>query len=133
MAIKHSMRYGLSLLLLHMLTAITVYATVVPAAVSLALILLVMLNLFYYLARDVFISLSDSWREISLDQGGVSVTIRNGSDFYAQVANTTFISPYFVVLRVRLAGHRMLVSRVIFSDALSLDEFRELCVCLKFT
>jgi len=132
MAIKPSPRFALTLLFLHTATAITVYVTAVPTAARLAAILLVSLSLFYYLARDVFLFLPGSWQGISLDQSGVSVAIRDGSSFFAQVANMTFISPYFVVLRVRLAGHRLLVSRVIFSDALSADEFRELCIRLKF-
>jgi hypothetical protein len=132
MAIKPSPRFVLLLLFLHMAAAITVYATAVPPAVRLVTILLIALSLFYYLTRDVFLFLSDSWCEISLDQSGVSIVTRDGSNILAQVTKTTIVSPYCVVLRVRLSGHRRLVSRIIFPDGLGAGEFRELCVCLKF-
>ena len=132
MAIKPSPRFVLLLLFLHMAAAITVYATAVPPAVRLAMILLIALSLIYYLARDVFLLLSDSWCEISLAQNDVSIVVRDGSSFIAQVKNTTIVSPYCVVLHVRVEGHRQLVSRIIFPDGLGVGEFRELCVRLKF-
>ena len=130
--VKSSLRFAVSLLLLHMIAAIVVYATAMPLSAKLAILLLISLSLFYYLARDVLLLFPDSWREISLDQEGVSVTVRDGSRFLGQVANQTVVSPYLIVLCVRLEGHRLLVCRVIFPDALNPGEFRELCVHLKF-
>lgn len=132
MVIKSSPRFALLLLLLHMVTAITVYVTAEPAVAKVAAILLIMLSLVYYLARDVLLILPASWREISLGQSGVSVIHRDGSSFFAQIAHTTIVSPYCILLRAKLAGHRLLVSRIIFPDALNENEFRELCVRLKF-
>jgi hypothetical protein len=132
MAIKASLRLALLLLFLHMIAAIIVYATAAPPAIRWVIILLIALSLIYYLARDVFLFLPDSWSEISLDQSGVSVVARDGSSFLARVTDTTVVSPCCIVLRGKLDGHRWLVSRVIFPDALSAGEFRELCVRLKF-
>jgi hypothetical protein len=133
MAIKPSRRFASLLLFLHTAAAITVYATALPPAVRLAVILLIALSLFYYLSRDVFLLLPDSWREISFDQGSVSIVSRGGSSLLAQVKNTTIVSPYCIVFRVRVEENRLLHSRVIFPDALCAGEFRELCVRLKFT
>lgn len=130
--VKPSLRFAVSLLLLHMIVATVVYATAMPLPVKLVLLLLISLSLFYYLARDFLLLFPDSWCEISLDQNGVSVIVRDGSSFLGQVANKTFVSPYFVVLCVKLEGHRLLVSRVIFPDAMSTGAFREFCVHLKF-
>jgi hypothetical protein len=130
--LKPSLRFAVSLLLLHMVVATVVYATAMPLPIKLVVLLLIALSLFYYLARDVLLLFPDSWREISLDQNGVSVIARDGSSFLGQVANQTVVSPYFVVLCVRLEGHRLLVSRVIFPDAMSTGAFREFCVHLKF-
>ena len=130
--VKSSLRFAVLLLVLHMITATVVYATAMPLPVKLVMLLLISLSLFYYLARDVLLLFPDSWREISLDQNGVSVIARDGSSFLGQVANKTVVSPYFVVLCVRLEGHRLLVSRVIFPDAMSTGAFREFCVHLKF-
>jgi hypothetical protein len=130
--VKSSLRFAVLLLVLHMIAATVVYATAMPLLVKLVMLLLISLSLFYYLARDVLLLFPDSWREISLDQNGVSVIARDGSSFLGQVANKTVVSPYFVVLCVRLEGHRLLVSRVIFPDAMSTGAFREFCVHLKF-
>jgi hypothetical protein len=115
-----------------MIAGIMVYAAVAPLAVRLAMIPLVGLSLFYYLARDVFLSLSGSWCEISLGNNGATVVAKNGRSFIAQISNTTIVSPCCIVLRIRPDGQHLLVSRVILPDALSAGEFRELRVCLKF-
>lgn len=94
--------------------------------------MLILLSLSYYLARDAFLIFPDSWREISLDQSGVSVITRNGSKLMGWVAGKTIVSPYFVLLRVRSEGRYRPVSRVIFPDAMGGDAFRELRVRLKF-
>ena len=58
---------------------------------------------------------------------------RDGSGFSGRIAGNTTVSPHFAVLRIRLEGHRLPVSRAIFPDALEAGEFRELCVHLRFT
>jgi hypothetical protein len=130
--VKPSLRFVVLLILLHVIVTIVVCVTAMPLPVKLVMSLLIFLSLFYYLARDVLLLLPHSWRGISLNQNSVTVIARDGSSLLGQVANNTVVSPYFVVLRVRLEGHRLLVSRVIFPDALSADEFRELCVRLRF-
>lgn len=116
-----------------MIATAAVYATVMPLPVKLVILLPIAVSLIYYLARDVLLLLPGSWREISLSPDGVSVIARDGSGFFGQVSTNTVVSPYFVVLCVRLEGHRLLVSRVIFPDTLNPDVFRELCVRLKFS
>jgi toxin CptA len=133
MAIKPSTRFALWLLCLHTMGALVVYATAMPLAVRAAMIALFAASLLYHLSRDVFLLRQDSWRDVSLDRGFVQVIVRDGSSFRAQVADTTIVSPHLIVLRVKLDGFRSLVSRVIFPDALDADEFRQLCVDLKFT
>lgn len=133
MTVKFSLRFCLLLLFMHMAAAIAVYATAVPFAFKLTAMLLVLFSLFYYLARDVFISFSVSWHEIVLEQDSVQVTVRDGSGFNGQVTNTTIVSPYFVVFRVGQGRRHLLASRAIFPDSLSPGEFRELCVGLKFS
>lgn len=130
--VKPSLRFAASLLVLHMMAAAVVYATALPWAAKLAMLMLIILSLAYYLARDVLQLLRDSWRDISLDQKDVSVITRDGSVFIGEVANKTFVSPYFVVLCVKPEGRRLPVSRVIFPDAMRAGAFRELCVHLRF-
>ena len=131
-SVKPSLRFAVLLLLLHMLTTAVVYVTAMPWSARLAVLMLVILSLIYYLARDVLLLLGDSWREISLDQKDVSVVTRDGTSFLGQVANNSFVSPYIVVLCVKLEGRHLPVCRVIFPDAISAGAFRELCIYLKF-
>ena len=129
--VKPSLRFAVSLLLLHMMAAAVMYATAISWPAKLAMFMLIILSLTYYLARDVLLSLRDSWLDISLDQKDVSVVTRDGTSLLGQVANKTFVSPYFVVLCVKPEG-RQLVSRVVFPDAMDTGAYRELCVHLKF-
>lgn len=132
MAIKSSPHLALLLLLSHALVATVVYATMLPPAARLALLVPILLSLIYYLARDALLLFPDSWREISFDQDRVSVVTRDGTGFSGEIANGTVVSPYFAVLRIRPEGHRLPVFRTIFPDALGTGAFRELCVRLRF-
>jgi hypothetical protein len=131
-AVKPSLRFAVSLLLLHLAATVVVYATAMPLPAKLALFMLIFLGLSYYLARDVLLLLPDSWREISLDHEGVSIVARDGNRLLGRVAHKTVVSPYLVLLCVKLEGHRLLVCRVLFPDALGTGAFRELCVYLRF-
>jgi uncharacterized membrane protein YedE/YeeE len=130
--VKPSLRFAMLLLLFHLVVAAVVCVTAMPLVLRLAMLLLIALSLFYYLARDALLLFRNSWCDISFAQGCVYVVARDGSSFAGQVANETTVSPYFVVLRIRLEGHRMPVSRVIFPDAMNAGAFRELCIHLKF-
>ena len=127
-----SLRFALSLLVLHMMAAAIVIVTAMLWQAKLVVLMLVILSLAYYLARDVLLQLPDSWRDISLDQKDVSVVTRGGTVLMGRVANQTFVSPYFVVLCVKPDGRRLPVSRVIFPDAISAAAFRELCIYLRY-
>ena len=132
MAIKFSGRFFVLLLALHILVVAVVYVTALPLGARSAILLMILLSLFYYLVRDVFLLLPDSWCEISLDQGGVAVVTRDGSKLFGQFVDETTASSYLVVLRVKLEGRHLPASRVIFPDALGAGAFREFCVRLRF-
>ena len=132
MAIKPSPHFAMFLLLVHTIAAVVVYAAAMPILARCAIILLIVLSLIYYLARDVLLLLPDSWRELALNQNTVSVLYKNGSSLLGQLANKTIVSPFFVVLRVKSDSHLLPISRVIFPDALGRGEFRDLCIRLKF-
>jgi toxin CptA len=131
--IKPSPCFAVLLSLSHTIAAISVYVAAMPFEARLAIILLILLSLFYYMARDVLLLLPGSWCKIALNQNTVSVVSREGSNFIGQVANKTIANPYFVVLRIRSDSYRFPVSRAIFLDALGSGEFRDLCVRLKFS
>jgi hypothetical protein len=131
MAINPSPRLAMLLLLFHALVASVVYVTVMPLVAKLAIFMLVFLSLLYYLARDALLLLPDSWCEVSVNQGKVSVVTRRGSVFSGQIVSKTTVSPYFTVMHVRLEGFRLSASQTILPDALSNGEFRNLCWSLK--
>lgn len=132
MAIKPSVRFATALLASHALAAFSVYMTAMPWAAKLAAFLLIVPSLLYHLAHDAFLIFPGSWREISLAQNSVSVVARDGSRLLGRVAGRTFVSPYFVVLRIRHEGRYRPFSRVIFPDAMDANAFRELRMRLKF-
>lgn len=117
----------------HAMAALVVYATFLSLAIKLAMLISILLSLFFYLTREVLLLFPDSWREISFDQGSVSVVTRGGRGFSGQVSSKTTTSPYFAVLHVRLEGRRLPVTRTIFPDSLDTGEFRDLCVRLRFS
>jgi hypothetical protein len=133
MAIKPSRIFAALLLFMHTTAAASVYLTAIPLPVKLALFLLITFSLVFHLARDVLLLLPDSWCDVSHATGGLSITTRDGKDFYGQLKNKIMVSPYFIVLRVRVEGRRLPVSRVIFPDAMEAGGYRKLCVQLKFT
>lgn len=133
MTINPSSRLALLLLLFHAIAAIVVFETMMPLAGILAMHILILLSMFYYLARDVLLLFPNSWRKLSFDQDRVSVVTSGGLGFSGKIACKTTVSPYFAVLRIRLEGRRLPVLRVIFPDALDAGSFRGLCVHLKFS
>lgn len=133
MAIKPSLRFALLLILLHMMAASVILASLMPMLDMLAMLILILISLFYHLARDALLLFPDSWSRISFNQGHLSIATRNGLCFSAGLTNKATVSPYFALLCVRREGRGLPVSRAIFPDALGDGEFRELCVLLKFS
>lgn len=131
MAIHPSPRFAVFLLLSHLFAAVAVSVAVIPMPLKVAAFLLLLLSLLYHLARDALLLRSNSWRELSVKQKEVSVICRDDSALVGKVAEGTFVSPHFVLLRISLDGRRRAVSRVIFPDALEHDIFRDLCVRLR--
>ena len=132
MAIKPSPTFAVLLLSLHAAAAILVYITDIPLSAAIALLFLIASSLIYHVARDVLLSLPNSWREFRIEAGGLTVVSRDGSISCGQLKNRTVVSPYFIVLRVSLAGKYLGSSRVICPDTLEPGLFRELCVQLKY-
>jgi hypothetical protein len=117
----------------HAMAALVVFETVLPLALAAAVFISILLSLSFYLAREFLLLSPDSWQEISLDRGSVSVVTRAGQGFSGQVSSKTTVSPYFVVLSVLPEGRRLPVTRTILPDSLGTGEFRELCVRLRFS
>jgi hypothetical protein len=133
MAIKPSPRLALLLLLSHAAAGTVACLTTIPTPARLALLVAILLSLFYYLARDALLLLPGSWRKISLEQDSVSVTTRDGTTFSGKITGRTAVTPGFAVLRIRTEGCCLRASRAIFPDMLGTDEFRELRVRLRFS
>lgn len=130
--IKPSRYFALLLLALHSLTLCSVWLTNLAVLPQLGLSLLVLLSLLYHLNRHVLLLGKQSWRAFSLDKLRVAVMTRGGEELLGSVLNQTVVTPYFVLLRVKLEEHRVPVSQIICCDALQTDAFRELRVRLRF-
>jgi len=114
------------------MAAVLVSFTAMTLGTKSIMLLLIILSLIYHLAREVLFLLPESWRQFSLTQEGLTFITKDGSKFQGRIAHGTFISPYFVVLRIKLEGDYQLKSKVLFPDSLGLDAFRRVCVLLKF-
>lgn len=130
--VERSPCFAALLLALHLLAATVLCATAMPLPFKLVGILLILLSLIYYIARDVLLLFPDSWHAFAFQQKCANIITMDGSAFSGQIASKTFVSAYFVVLCVRLEGRIFLSSRVLFPDALKAGKFREICVWLKF-
>lgn len=127
-------RYFASLLLtLHLGSVLVAYLSNIPSLVKWALFALTATSLFYYWMRDVSLRLPFSWREISLNGQDVTVLTQANSKLTGMLSGSSLVFSYFVVLQVKLGDHYFSTSRVIFRDALNLETFRQLCVCLKYS
>ncbi|OGS99386.1 MAG: hypothetical protein A3F73_00770 [Gallionellales bacterium RIFCSPLOWO2_12_FULL_59_22] len=132
MAVKPSPRLAMLLLLSHALAATVAALTAMPLTAMLAIFILILLSLLYYLARDVLLLFPGSWQEVLLDRGGISIIARDGSKFSGRATARTFANPCFAVLHIMPEGCHRSVSRVIFPDAVGKGAFRELNVHLRF-
>jgi len=132
MAIKPSRIFAALLLFTHAAAALATYLAAVPLTVRLAVFLLIGSSLIYHVARDALLLLPDSWGDVTHAAGGLSIATREGKVFFGRLENRIMVSPYFIVLRVKIEGRHLPVSRVIFPDAMEAGEFRKLCVQLKY-
>lgn len=133
MALKPSPSLAVLLLVVHLAAAGATLLAALSLMHKAALLLLISLSFGYGLARDALLLLPHSWRELSLDSEGVSVVRRDGSSFTGTVVGGSTVLPYFIALGIRSEPRRLPVFRVLFPDAMGEDEFRELCVRLRFS
>ncbi|MBK9160593.1 MAG: hypothetical protein IPM27_03330 [Nitrosomonadales bacterium] len=133
MVINPSPRLTILLLLSHTVATIFLYVTVMPTITKLAILFLILLSLVHYLRRDVLLRDANSWCEILLEQGEVSIVHRDGSGSHGRIGRQTVVNPYFVILFVGQPGYRPPVARIILPDMIGASAFREMRVRLKFT
>lgn len=131
MAIHPSPRFVFLLLFSHSLAAAVASSIVLSFPIKVVISLLVLVSLFWHLARDALLLLPNSWCELSLNQGELSIVRRDATVLVGKVSGGSVVCPYFVLLHIRQEGKRWSLSRVIFPDALERDVFRDLCVRLR--
>ena len=132
MPIKTSVHYSVLLLLLHLMSTIAVLLTDMPVLARLVLLLIILTSLVYYQIRDIFRLLPYSWCVIAFEHDGIAVVARDGSKLIGRVMHNSVICSSLILLRIKIEGRHFPVSRVIFSDALEADAYREFCIRLKY-
>lgn len=130
--IKPSRYFALLLLALHVTCALVLNVTNIQMTFSLMIFLLISVSLSYYWVRDIRLGFPDSWREIVLNKNGITVVVRDGSSLAGQLENKITVFSCFVILPVKLDGRYLTAYRVIFRDSLHSEDFRQLCVYLRF-
>ena len=131
--IGRSTRLALLLIVMHILCATLLCATALPVVITAALLVLVLISLAYYLARDAWCLTPQSWMALSFEQDKVVFRIQSGDRFAGEIEKTSVITPWCVLLRIKLADRFFPVSRLILPDALDHRVFRELCIRLGFS
>jgi len=133
MVIKFSRKLTAVIVILHLVASAMVLMTDLPLWTRSILLLMILLSLIYHLVRDVLFLLPDSWREFSLDQEGLNIVTKDGTRLQGRIASDSVVSPYFILLRVKLEGEFLLRSKVLFPDSLEPDAFRRTCVILRYS
>lgn len=129
--IRPSARLATALVLTHILAAIAVFATVMPRSARVLALGLILLSLSFYLARDIFLILPGSWREVLVATDGVSVLLRSGFRLTGRVAAGTVITPLFIILGIHPEGRHLPLFRIMLPHPEDGDQFRRLSVRLR--
>ncbi len=98
-----------------------------------ALTVLVVLNLFYLLLRNAWLSLPASCVGLLPDAPGKVILLRrDGARQPCQILRDSTVTPHLTVLSVRPEGARLARSVVILPDSMDPESFRRLRIWLKW-
>ena len=123
---------AISLLLAHSAALLAIYAIPLPGWAKIALTLLLLANLLFYLRRDAQLSAPSSVITLTLDGDDLMLTARNGKCWVARLLSTSMVTPVLTVLNSSSPGAIFARPIIIFPDSLDAESFRQLRVWLKW-
>ena len=132
-AIAPSPSLAALLAIVHLVAGACVLA-VVPAWWAVAILTgPLCISLVLHLRRDALRLSGDAVIEVTLrEHGRCELLTRGGAVLEGTVAGSSFVSPWFTVVNVRLEGGRRLRSVVVMPDCAAAEERRRLRVWLRY-
>lgn len=103
-----------------------------PMWSKLALAVLLLSSLLYYLRRDAWLRLPASCIGLVLEEDRAMLLRRDGVRLPCEILNDSLVMPYLTILNVLPQGARFARSVVILPDSLEAESFRQLRVWLKW-
>lgn len=86
----------------------------------------------YYAQRDARLRLQDSWSALRLTNEYIVLSNRRGDEFAGTLLRSSVVTPYLVVLRVKLTAGGGNANVVLLPDSMDTESWRRLCVVLKW-
>lgn len=120
------------LLLAHSAALLAIYEIPLPGWAKIALTLLLLASLFFYLRRDAQLRAPSSVISLTLDGEDIMLTARNGERWVAHLLSSSMVSPVLTVLNSSSLGAIFARTIIIFPDSLDAESFRQLRVWLKW-
>lgn len=124
--------YTAILFSVYILTILIVLLLPIMALAKVAIAVLLLSALFYYLRRDAWLLSSSSYVAIRLEGSVITLITRDHSELIGTVSRDSVVTPALTVVNVELAEKGLSLSVVIFPDSLEKQRNRELRVLLKW-
>lgn len=124
--IGSSRTYLVLLSFAHCLAFISIWLTGLPFWARAGISVLILLNLLHHLQ----LYSKQIWRAVTLEGRHVFIQLQDGNLVHGDLTAQTVITPYCVVLSVKIAGNTL--RQVVFQDAMPADDFRQLRVRLNY-
>lgn len=103
-----------------------------PLWAGLALALLLLCSLLYYLLRDAWLGLPTSCIGLIQEGEGAVLLRRDGTRLSCAILQDSLVMPYLTVLNVLPPESRFARSVVILADSMEAESFRQLRVWLRW-
>ena len=103
-----------------------------PLWAQVALTMLLLTSLLFYLRRDAWLSAPSSAIALLLEGDSVVLTTRSGDLWPGQLLRDSLATPWLTILNVLPQGAHFARSVIILPDSLDAESFRQLQVWLKW-
>ena len=137
MQLNYKLRPSRSLALLFFLlcvaSLVSIWLLPLPAAVLLAITLVMMGWTGYWLLLDANLRMGHSCVTFRLEgQEEIVLVLRSGRHMHGRISSDSLVTPYLVILNVVLKERRGRRSLLVLPDSMSKESFRRLRVSLKW-
>ena len=86
----------------------------------------------YFVLSNARLAFANSWVELILEEDRISLFNRKGEEKTGILLRNSLVTPYLVILNVKLFDHRRVRNLVVMPDSMDAESFRGLRVALKW-